>query len=160
VTWGGELQVTEADVATMVSSATGIPVAKLQASDRQKLLELEQRMSARVVGQPDAVKAISEAIQRARAGLSNPDRPTASFMFLGPTGESTGRWQFGVSGLGAFGGEGGGACFTHITAPSTPYTKMLNPDPEARNPKLHTANGKCRRGEDAACEGAVRRTLR
>jgi len=79
-------QVTEADVAAMVSAATGIPVAKLQASDRQKLLELETRMSERVVGQPDAVKAISEAIQRARAGLSNPDRPTASFMFLGPTG--------------------------------------------------------------------------
>jgi len=79
-------QVTEADVAAMVSAATGIPVAKLQASDREKLLQLESRMGERVVGQPDAVKAISEAIQRSRAGLSNPDRPTASFMFLGPTG--------------------------------------------------------------------------
>jgi len=79
-------QVTEADVAAMVSAATGIPVAKLQASDRQKLLQLEERMGERVVGQPDAVKAISEAIQRSRAGLSNPDRPPASFLFLGPTG--------------------------------------------------------------------------
>ena len=79
-------QVTDADVAAMVSSATGIPVAKLQASDREKLLELESRLSQRVIGQQDAVKAISEAVQRSRAGLSNPDRPTASFMFLGPTG--------------------------------------------------------------------------
>ena len=79
-------QVTGADVAAMVSSATGIPVAKLQASDREKLLELESRLSERVIGQQDAVKAISEAVQRSRAGLSNPDRPTASFMFLGPTG--------------------------------------------------------------------------
>jgi len=69
-----------------VSAATGIPVAKLQSSDREKLLALEDRMRERVVGQPDAVKAIAEAVQRSRAGLSNPDRPTASFMFLGPTG--------------------------------------------------------------------------
>jgi ATP-dependent Clp protease ATP-binding subunit ClpB len=101
-------------VCNMVSAATGIPVEKLGKSDREKLLALEDRMRERVIGQPDAVKAIAEAVQaqnlenkcaststrqsnytltfenvflqRSRAGLSNPDRPTASFMFLGPTG--------------------------------------------------------------------------
>lgn len=79
-------QVEENDIAKVVSAWTRIPVAKLVSSERDKLLHLEDVLSERVIGQSDAVKAISEAVQRSRAGLSNPDRPIASFMFLGPTG--------------------------------------------------------------------------
>ena len=86
---GGALlreEVTEADISDVVSKWTGIPVAKLLQSDRDRLLRLETELGARVVGQPEAVAAVAQAIQRARAGLSDPDRPIASFMFLGPTG--------------------------------------------------------------------------
>mmetsp|Transcript_51035 Transcript_51035/g.124335 ORF Transcript_51035/g.124335 Transcript_51035/m.124335 type:complete len:1080 (+) Transcript_51035:52-3291(+) len=79
-------EVKESDIAATVSSWTGIPVSKLQSSEREKLLLLEDELSAEVIGQTDAVKAIAEAVQRSRAGLSNPDRPIASFIFLGPTG--------------------------------------------------------------------------
>mmetsp|Transcript_32097 Transcript_32097/g.102208 ORF Transcript_32097/g.102208 Transcript_32097/m.102208 type:complete len:957 (-) Transcript_32097:695-3565(-) len=79
-------QVTDSDIANVVSAWTRIPVNKLQSSEKERLLQLEERLSKRVAGQPDAVKAIAEAVQRSRAGLSNPERPTASFMFLGPTG--------------------------------------------------------------------------
>jgi ATP-dependent Clp protease ATP-binding subunit ClpB len=74
------------DVASVVSVWTGIPVSKLVSSEREKLLHLQDDISKRVIGQPDAVKAIADAIQRSRAGLSNPNRPIASLMFLGPTG--------------------------------------------------------------------------
>jgi len=79
-------EVTETDIAATVSAWTQIPVSKLQSTETERLLNLEESMSKRVVGQPQAVQAIAEAIQRSRAGLSNPDRPIASFMFLGPTG--------------------------------------------------------------------------
>lgn len=79
-------EVTENDIAEIVSKWTGIPVSKLQQSEREKLLHLEEELHKRVVGQDPAVKAVSDAIQRSRAGLSDPHRPIASFMFMGPTG--------------------------------------------------------------------------
>ena len=79
-------EVTENDISEVVSKWTGIPVAKLLQSDRDRLLRLADEMHDRVVGQDEAVTAVAQAIQRARAGLSDPDRPIASFMFLGPTG--------------------------------------------------------------------------
>ncbi|TVU46519.1 hypothetical protein EJB05_06060, partial [Eragrostis curvula] len=79
-------EVTQDDIAEIVSRWTGIPVSKLKQSDREKLLYLEEELHKRVVGQDPAVKAVAEAIQRSRAGLSDPNRPIASFMFMGPTG--------------------------------------------------------------------------
>jgi ATP-dependent Clp protease ATP-binding subunit ClpB len=79
-------EVTEADIGEIVSKWTGIPVSKLMASDREKLLHLADELHKRVVGQEEAVDAVADAIQRSRAGLSDPNRPIASFMFLGPTG--------------------------------------------------------------------------
>jgi len=79
-------EVTEGDIAATVSSWTKIPVSKLQSSEREKLLLLEDELSQEVVGQHDAVRAIADAVQRSRVGLSDPERPIASFMFLGPTG--------------------------------------------------------------------------
>ena len=79
-------EVAEADVAEIISKWTGIPISKLMASEKEKLLHLEDELHERVVGQEEAVRAVSEAIQRSRAGLSDPNRPTSSFIFLGPTG--------------------------------------------------------------------------
>ncbi|KAH7851895.1 hypothetical protein Vadar_018060 [Vaccinium darrowii] len=79
-------EVTADDIAEIVSKWTGIPVSKLNQSEREKLLHLEEELHKRVVGQEPAVKSIAEAIQRSRAGLSDPHRPIASFMFMGPTG--------------------------------------------------------------------------
>uniref|UniRef100_A0A2N9GYD5 Clp R domain-containing protein n=1 Tax=Fagus sylvatica TaxID=28930 RepID=A0A2N9GYD5_FAGSY len=79
-------EVTGDDIAEIVSKWTGIPVSKLQQSEREKLLHLEEELHKRVVGQDPAVKSVAEAIQRSRAGLSDPHRPIASFMFMGPTG--------------------------------------------------------------------------
>ncbi|KAF4397602.1 hypothetical protein G4B88_027342 [Cannabis sativa] len=79
-------EVTGNDIAEIVSKWTGIPVSKLQQSEREKLLHLEEELHKRVVGQNPAVTAVAEAIQRSRAGLSDPHRPIASFMFMGPTG--------------------------------------------------------------------------
>lgn len=79
-------EVTEDDIAEVVSKWTGIPVSKLKQSEREKLLDLEEELHRRVIGQDPAVKAVAEAIQRSRAGLSDPNRPIASFMFMGPTG--------------------------------------------------------------------------
>uniref|UniRef100_A0ACD5W625 Uncharacterized protein n=1 Tax=Avena sativa TaxID=4498 RepID=A0ACD5W625_AVESA len=79
-------EVTQDDIAEIVSRWTGIPVSKLKQSDREKLLYLEDELHKRVVGQDPAVTAVAEAIQRSRAGLSDPNRPIASFMFMGPTG--------------------------------------------------------------------------
>jgi ATP-dependent Clp protease ATP-binding subunit ClpB len=81
-----ELVVTWDDVAAVVSEWTGIPVNKLKEEEKQKLLKLEDELHKRVIGQDHAVKAVAEAIRRARAGLKDPKRPIASFMFLGPTG--------------------------------------------------------------------------
>lgn len=78
--------ITEEDVSGIVSSWTGVPLSKLASSERDKLLTLEQQLSSRVVGQEDAAIAIADAIQRSRAGLSDPEKPIASLCFLGPTG--------------------------------------------------------------------------
>jgi ATP-dependent Clp protease ATP-binding subunit ClpB len=74
------------EIAEVVARATGIPVAKLMQGERQKLLQMEARLHERVVGQDEAIRAVSNAIRRSRAGLSDPNRPTGSFLFLGPTG--------------------------------------------------------------------------
>jgi ATP-dependent Clp protease ATP-binding subunit ClpB len=79
-------QVTEADIAEIVAKWTGIPVNRLLASERQKLLQLEQHLHQRVIGQKEAVAAVSAAIRRARAGMKDPGRPIGSFLFMGPTG--------------------------------------------------------------------------
>jgi len=79
-------EVTAEDIAEVVSRATGIPVSQLTEEERARLLRLEEQLHERVVGQDEAVEAVAEAIRRARAGLSDPDRPIGSFLFLGPTG--------------------------------------------------------------------------
>jgi ATP-dependent Clp protease ATP-binding subunit ClpB len=79
-------EVTEDDIAEVIAKWTGIPVAKLVQSEMAKLLGLENQLHERVVGQQQAVTAVADAIQRSRAGLSDPHRPIASFLFLGPTG--------------------------------------------------------------------------
>jgi ATP-dependent Clp protease ATP-binding subunit ClpB len=81
-----ELVVTEEDVAQVVSEWTGIPLSKLREEEMEKLLRLEEELHKRVIDQEHAVKAVAEAIRRARAGLKDPKRPIASFLFLGPTG--------------------------------------------------------------------------
>ena len=79
-------EVTEEDIAKVVSSWTGIPVSRLQEGERQKLVKMEERLMERVVGQERAIRAVSNAVRRARAGLQDENRPIGSFMFLGPTG--------------------------------------------------------------------------
>jgi len=79
-------KVTEEEIAEVVSKWTGIPVAKMLEGEREKLLQMEQSLHQRVVGQDEAIKAVSDAIRRSRAGLSDPNRPNGSFLFLGPTG--------------------------------------------------------------------------
>jgi len=79
-------QVTSEDVAEVIAAWTGIPVGKLLAGETEKLLNLEGELGRRLIGQKQAVRAVSEAVRRTRAGISDPDRPTGSFMFLGPTG--------------------------------------------------------------------------
>jgi len=79
-------QVEEGDIADVVARWTGIPVQRLLAGERQKLLDLEARLGERVIGQPEAVAAVAAAIRRARAGMQSPTRPVGSFLFLGPTG--------------------------------------------------------------------------
>ncbi|SHE82269.1 ATP-dependent Clp protease ATP-binding subunit [Desulforamulus putei] len=83
---GDNLVVTEEDIAHIVSSWTGVPVKKLAQEESERLLNLEEVLHRRVVGQNDAVKAVSRAVRRARAGLKDPKRPVGSFIFLGPTG--------------------------------------------------------------------------
>ena len=79
-------QVTDEDIAAVVAAWTGIPVDKLTQGETERLLHLENELAKRLVGQKDAVAAVSEAVRRTRAGLSDPGRPTGSFLFLGPTG--------------------------------------------------------------------------
>ena len=79
-------KVTDNEIAEVVSAATGIPVAKMLQGEREKLLNMEEFLHNRVVGQDEAVVAVSNAVRRSRAGLSDPDRPSGSFLFLGPTG--------------------------------------------------------------------------
>ena len=79
-------KVTAEEIAQVVSRWTGIPVAKMLEGEREKLLQMEQQLHTRVVGQQEAIKVVSDAVRRSRAGLSDPDRPSGSFLFLGPTG--------------------------------------------------------------------------
>ena len=79
-------KVTDEEIAEVVSKWTGIPVSKMLEGEREKLLRMEAELGKRVVGQTEAVKSVSDAIRRARAGLSDPNRPSGSFLFLGPTG--------------------------------------------------------------------------
>lgn len=78
--------VTEEEIAAIVSNWTGVPVTKLQEEDTQRLLHMEEILHQRVIGQDEAVKAVSRAVRRAQSGLKNPKRPIGSFLFLGPTG--------------------------------------------------------------------------
>jgi len=79
-------KVTEEEIAEIVSKWTGIPVSKMMEGEREKLLRMEEELGKRVIGQQEALKAVSNAIRRSRAGLSDPNRPNGSFLFLGPTG--------------------------------------------------------------------------
>ncbi len=79
-------EVTADDIASVVSKWTGVPVDRMLAGEREKLLRMEQVIGQRVIGQTDAVRAVSKAVRRARAGLQDPNRPLGSFLFLGPTG--------------------------------------------------------------------------
>src|ERR1700720_4038118 len=79
-------EVTEEDIAEVVSNWTHIPVSRLQEGEREKLIKLEEHLHQRVVGQDEAIKAVANAVRRARAGLQDPNRPIGSFIFLGPTG--------------------------------------------------------------------------
>jgi len=79
-------EVTDEDIAQVVASWTGVPVSKMLESEREKLVQMESRLHQRVVGQDEAVKAVSNAVRRARSGLQDPNRPVGSFIFLGPTG--------------------------------------------------------------------------
>ena len=79
-------QVTEDDIAAVVSAWTGIPTGRLLAGESQKLLQLEAELGKRLIGQKRAVKVVSDAVRRTKAGISDPNRPTGSFLFLGPTG--------------------------------------------------------------------------
>jgi len=79
-------KVTEEEIAEVVSKWTGIPVSKMLEGEREKLLNMENELGKRVIGQEEAVRSVSDAIRRSRAGLSDPNRPNGSFLFLGPTG--------------------------------------------------------------------------
>ncbi|MEE9434399.1 MAG: ATP-dependent chaperone ClpB [Sphingorhabdus sp.] len=79
-------EVTSEDIASVVAKWTGIPVEKMMEGERDKLLKMEEWIGARVIGQKDAVEAVSKAVRRSRAGLQDPNRPLGSFLFLGPTG--------------------------------------------------------------------------
>lgn len=79
-------EVTEEEIAEVVSMWTGVPVSRMMETERAKLLVMEERLHARVIGQDEAVRAVSDAVRRSRSGLSDPNRPIGSFLFLGPTG--------------------------------------------------------------------------
>ncbi|WP_324013254.1 ATP-dependent Clp protease ATP-binding subunit [Microbacterium sp. JZ37] len=79
-------QVNDADIASVIAAWTGIPVGRLLQGETEKLLHLEAELGRRLIGQKEAVKAVSDAVRRSRAGISDPNRPTGSFLFLGPTG--------------------------------------------------------------------------
>src|SRR5690606_33621546 len=79
-------EVDDEDIAEVVSKWTGVPVSRMLESERERLTRLEQVLESRVIGQPAAVEAVSNAVRRSRAGLQDPNRPIGSFIFLGPTG--------------------------------------------------------------------------
>lgn len=90
-------KVTDAEIAEVLARWTGIPVARMLEGEREKLLRMEQELHSRVIGQNEAVEAVSNAIRRSRAGLSDPNRPIGSFLFLGQPGSvkpnCAKRWQ-------------------------------------------------------------------
>src|SRR5204862_4358375 len=79
-------EVTDEDIAKVVASWTGIPVTRMLEGERQKLVQMEERLRLRVIGQEEAITAVANAVRRARSGLQDPNRPIGSFIFLGPTG--------------------------------------------------------------------------
>ena len=79
-------EVEEDDIAEVISRWTGIPVNKMLEGEREKLVRMEERLSRRVIGQTEAISAVSNAVRRARSGLQDPNRPIGSFIFMGPTG--------------------------------------------------------------------------
>src|SRR5207244_11068544 len=79
-------EVTDEDIAQVVASWTGIPVSRMLESEREKLVKMEERLEQRVIGQREAIEAVSNAVRRSRSGLQEPNRPIGSFIFLGPTG--------------------------------------------------------------------------
>src|SRR4029077_10209613 len=79
-------EVDEEDIAQVVSKWTGVPVTRMLETEMQKLLKIEERLRERVVGQEEAIEVVANAIRRSRSGLSDPNRPIGSFIFLGPTG--------------------------------------------------------------------------
>ncbi len=85
-THADDMTVDEHDIASLVAKMTGIPVDRMMEGEQEKLLQMEERLHDRVIGQDEAIRAVSDAIRRARAGLKDPDRPIGSFIFLGPTG--------------------------------------------------------------------------
>lgn len=84
--WMVEESVTDKEIAEVISRMTGIPISKLVEGEREKLLHLADNLHKRVIGQDEAVDAVSDAVLRSRAGLQNPNKPLGSFLFLGPTG--------------------------------------------------------------------------
>jgi ATP-dependent Clp protease ATP-binding subunit ClpA len=81
------------DIAEVVSRATGIPVSQLTQEEMERLLQLEEHLHERVVGQDEAVEVVAEAVRRSRVGLRDPDRPIGSFLFLGPSGSARPNWR-------------------------------------------------------------------
>ncbi len=79
-------KVTDNEIAEVVAAATGIPVSKMMQGERDKMLAMEEKLHERVIGQNEAVESVANAVRRSRAGLSDPNRPSGSFLFLGPTG--------------------------------------------------------------------------
>src|SRR5262249_32101329 len=79
-------EVTPEEIAEVVSRWTGVPVSRMLEGEREKLLRMEERLGERVVGQPEPIRAVSDAVRRSRAGIGDPNRPIGSFLFLGPTG--------------------------------------------------------------------------
>ena len=79
-------EVDDEDIAEVVSSWTGIPVSKMLEGEKEKLIHMEDRLGDRVIGQNEAIAAVSNAVRRARSGLQDPNRPIGSFIFMGPTG--------------------------------------------------------------------------
>ena len=108
---GGRPQVTAADVAGVVAARTGVPVADVSVTDRDRLLGLEEHLHRRVVGQDEAVGAVADAVRANRAGLGHPDRPVGSFLFLGPSGVGKTELARALSDS-LFGSPGGGGAGT------------------------------------------------
>ena len=133
--------VTVDDISGIVAKWTGIPVTKLLESERDKLLTLEDELHKQVVGQDEAVRAVAEAIQRSRAGLSDPNKPIASLVFLGPTGVGKTLLAKKLAGymfddesamVRREGGregrrEGGVVCFSNASNQNSPFLPFLPP---------------------------------